>query len=506
MTIVSDTRTAGFLERVESVQYLCNVAGSISSRLATLAVLILLPAQLGLHDYGLFALVITLGEIIEMTSSNWFRLLLVRQSIQERTADQAVPTGAAGWRPSFAAIAIGVSILGVIAAAIISPLMADTDSFDLSLAVSIYVVNFAVLRLVLTLLQAENRQGLAGIVECIRGIVMLILVFGLIFAGWKNFYFAAIGFSLASGVAALVATPALFGSMDRLLARQLAPGSFTVIAVPTIIVTILTFQFGWMDRIILQTWLGPSMVGLYVAATAVARQPVDLVLFALNQQAFPVLLSHSGSESRGADRQIAGILIASCILGFGAAGACIALAQPLVDCILPKFDRTIAVALIGPIAIGSVALGIKHVVFDNIFHTYGKNWRLLGYLSIVSIGTLLLSIEMVKRFGPFGAAIAFMIGSVLAVVVAACVSRNIWRFAFPTEALLRILVCTIIAGAATELSLHWLSLQNSWLLLIVGGGIYALTYFASLVLLMSFNIRRFMSAPWEHDILARQHA
>ena len=39
MTIVSDTRRAGFLERVESMQYLCNVAGSISSRLATLAVL-----------------------------------------------------------------------------------------------------------------------------------------------------------------------------------------------------------------------------------------------------------------------------------------------------------------------------------------------------------------------------------------------------------------------------------------------------------------------------------
>jgi O-antigen/teichoic acid export membrane protein len=506
MSIVSDRRTAGFLERVESMQYLCNVAGSISSRLATLAVLILLPAQLGLHDYGLFALVITLGEIIEMTSSNWFRLLLVRQSIQERTVDPGAPTGTAGWRPSFTAIAIGVALLGVVAAAIVSPLMADSASFDLALAVSIYVVNFAVLRLVLTLLQAEGRQGLAGIVECNRGVAMLALVFGLIFAGWKSFYYAAIGYSLASGFAALISAPALLGGANRLLRQRLAPGTFTAIAVPTIIVTALTFQFGWMDRLILQTWLGPSMVGLYVAATAVARQPVDLVLFALNQQAFPVMLSHSKSESRTADRQIAGILIASCILGFGAAGACIALAQPLVDCILPKFDRTIAVALIGPIAIGSVALGIKHVVFDNIFHTHGKNWQLLGYLSIVSIGTLLLSIEMVKRFGPFGASISFMTGSVLAVVVSERVSRSLWRFAFPADALLRILICAIIAGVVTHFSLQWLSAQNPWLLLIGGGGIYALSYFIGLVLLMRFKIRRFLSSPWEHDILARQHA
>jgi hypothetical protein len=119
---------------------------------------------------------------------------------------------------------------------------------------------------------------------------------------------------------------------------------------------------------------------------------------------------------------------------------------------------------------------------------------------------LLLSIEMVKRFGPFGASVSFMIGSVLAVIVSERVSRSLWRFAFPTDALLRILICAIVAGVATELSLHWLSAQNPWLLLITGGGIYALSYFIGLVLLMRFKIRRFMSAPWEHDILARQHA
>ena len=503
MTIVTDMRRAGFLERVEGAQYLFNVAGSVSSRLATLAVLILLPAQLGLHDYGLFALVITLGEIIEMTSSNWFRLLLVRQSIQEG-ATSSIETDAGCWRrPNFLTVAIAVAIVGVAAAAIISPLIADRHSLDLSLAVSVYILNFALLRLVLTLLQAENRQGLVGVVECIRGVAMLILVFGLIFTGGRTFFHAAIGFSVAAGLSALVSAPALHGSVDRLLRRRLAAGSFIAIAVPTIIVTALTFQFGWMDRLILQTWMGPSTVGLYVAATAVARQPVDLVLFALNQQAFPVLLSRGSGENRAADRQIAGILIAGCILGFGAAGACIALAQPVVDCVLPKFDRTIAVALIGPISIGSVALGIKHVVFDNIFHTYGKNWRLLGYLSIVSIGTLLLSIGMVRKFGPSGAAIAFMIGSLVAVIVAARVSRNIWRFSFPAETLLRVLICATIAGIVTELSLQWMPVHNPWRSLITGGLIYALIYFIGLVLLVRFNIRRFLSAPWEHAILLR---
>jgi hypothetical protein len=33
-----------------------------------------------------------------------------------------------------------------------------------------------------------------------------------------------------------------------------------------------------------------------------------------------------------------------------------------------------------------------------------------------------------------------------------------------------------------------------------------LSYLIGLVLLMRFKIRRFLAAPWEHDILARQHA
>lgn len=173
MTMALISGRHGLFERIERVQYLFTLSGSVSSRLATLAVLILLPSYIGLHNYGLFALVITLGEIIEMTAANWFRLLLIRQSVQSSApAAPEVPTT----RFSFSTLAIGTILIGVIATCFIAPLMPDAPDFELSVAVSIYVVNFAILRLVLTLLQALNRQGLFGLVESIRGVAMLVLV------------------------------------------------------------------------------------------------------------------------------------------------------------------------------------------------------------------------------------------------------------------------------------------------------------------------------------------
>ncbi|MBN9084287.1 MAG: hypothetical protein BGP04_13265 [Rhizobiales bacterium 62-17] len=497
MTMALTSGRQSLFERIERVQYLFTLSGSVSSRLATLAVLILLPSYIGLHNYGLFALVITLGEIIEMTAANWFRLLLIRQSVQNAPAAPAIPTT----RFSFTTLAIGTTLLSVIAACVISPFMPDAPDFELSVAVSVYVVNFAILRLVLTLLQALNRQGLFGLVESIRGVAMLILVFGTVLGGWGNFFHTALAFSFAAGLSILISLPVLGGSFDQILSKHLAAGTFKAIAIPTILVTALTFQFGWVDRLILQTWLGPTMVGLYVAATAVARQPVDLVLFALNQHAFPALLSQDrGGEG---DRKIAGYLVASCILGFGAAGACIVLARPIVECVLPSFDRALAAQLIGPIAIGAVALGIKHVVFDNIFHAYGRNWLLLAYLAGVSLATLALSITLVKFYGPAGAAISFMIGSCAAVLVSALVSRALWPFKIPMQSILRVLACAVIAAAIVTAALSLLP-HNAWLQLIAGGIIYGGAYFALLVAIVRFDLRRFIAAPWEQHLFAGQ--
>src|SRR5215471_8503167 len=59
---------------VYPLYFLANVA----SRASMLIVLIVLTRLLPTAEYGLFALVVTVGEILEMGSSNWVRVHLLR--------------------------------------------------------------------------------------------------------------------------------------------------------------------------------------------------------------------------------------------------------------------------------------------------------------------------------------------------------------------------------------------------------------------------------------------
>ena len=382
--------------------YALSMAGTLVSRLATLAVLILLPRQIGLTEYGMFALVVTVGEIVEMTSSNWYRVILVRQSVNP------VIGAHTGKGLSIGAILALCSLLAVALASGLAPLVVSQNDFEFAIAVSLYILAFVAFRLLVTLLQAQGSQRLIGAIELVRGVLTLGLVFAFVAFGPKSFAAASAGLIAATACAAMIGIPAVRGRGLELLRQRLEPGAFAAIGIPIVIATMLTYQLGWLDRLVIQHWLGPQTVGLYVAVIAVARQPIDLVLNSLNSQTFPVLLARGDDSSPEAGRRIAGILVAMCILGCGAAAAIVALQEPLLQFALPAFDQSVARLLTPLIAMGALALGVKHFVFDNIFHAHGRNWIMLRWFAVISFATLGLSLFAVPRFGAAGAAACLM--------------------------------------------------------------------------------------------------
>jgi O-antigen/teichoic acid export membrane protein len=66
------------------------------------------------------------------------------------------------------------------------------------------------------------------------------------------------------------------------------------------LVTILAQTVGWLDRFILNHALGPASVGLYAAAYALARQPVELFSGSLNPYLSSMLVRSYSSEGREA--------------------------------------------------------------------------------------------------------------------------------------------------------------------------------------------------------------
>ena len=104
---------------------------NIASRAAMLIVLIVLTRLLPTTEYGLFALVVTVGEILEMGSSNWVRVYLLRTE-----------AGAGKMRPRQLGRALVLSASGTAAALVASMVVAPFISADrmgeMILAVAVY--------------------------------------------------------------------------------------------------------------------------------------------------------------------------------------------------------------------------------------------------------------------------------------------------------------------------------------------------------------------------------
>lgn len=473
--------------------YLLSAMGTLISRAATLVVLIVLPAEIGLKDYGLFALVLTMGEIIEMTTSNWYRLLMVRQSVNRDVASRH--DGSKGVRIYLAVgAATAIALAGTAFAA---PLVTTGQHGDFALAVSAYIIAFILFRLVISVLQAMGRQGVIGVVELLRGMFTLAFVLGVTHFGPDNFFAASIALAGATALAACACAPAVWRELLRVLADRLEPGTVLRIGAPVVIATVLTFQIGWLDRFVLQHWLGPESVGLYVAVMAIARQPIDLMLNALNAQTFPVLMARGSDGGAEASRNIAGVLVSACIIGLAAMAAIIALADQLAAFALPKFNRDLTLELIPLIALGSLMLSIKHFVFDNIFHAHGQNWAMLRWFAVVSLCTLGMSLALIPVWGPTGAAISFVAGSFLGLISSIMLSQTFCKISWPVGMLLRVLICAVIAGAAARLGSE---IQGPALLkLAIGGLAFGGVYLGTLHVLLNFRLSNFLSEPWKLD-------
>lgn len=471
--------------------YLLSTIGTLVSRAATLVVLIILPGEIGLKDYGLFALVITLGEIIEMTSGNWYRLLVVRQSVN------AAPKHAAGRGvPLFVAVGLA-AVVALAATALASPFVAAGHSGSFGMAVSAYIVAFILLRLAISLLQAMGRQGLIGAVELARGAFTLAFVLGLAHFGGAHFYAASLALAAATSLAACAIIPFVGREFFRFLTMRLEPDTILRIGAPVVLATILTFQIGWLDRFVLQHWLGPESVGLYVAVMAIARQPIELLLNALNAQTFPVLMARGAADGVEASRNIAGVLVSACLIGFAAVSAIIALDDVIAAIALAKFDRSLTLDLIPFISCGALMLAIKHFVFDNIFHAHGQNWAMLRWFALVALCTLGFSVALIPLLGPAGAAISFVAGSFLGLASSIVLSRQFCRIVWPTETLFRILACAALAGLAARLASE---IEGPAVLRLIGGSIaFGAVYLASLYILLNFRLGEFLSRPWKLD-------
>jgi O-antigen/teichoic acid export membrane protein len=341
---------------------------NIASRASMLVVLIVLTRLLPTAEYGLFALVVTVGEMLEMGSSNWVRVYLLRTEagagkMRARQLGRALVLSAGG-----AAAALLTSIL-------VAPFISADRVGEMMLAVAVYIAAFAVLRTTLTFAQLSRSHIPYAAIETGRALLIVTstIIAAVIYP--NSFLPASLALSLATGTCAVLGLLAA----KRLRARLAFPrgGYLAALAfgVPFLLANCLAYAIGWSDRFVLNYFLGPAAVGVYVAAYSIARQPVELFVGALNAFTFPLLVrAYATDGSHKAGPIQSGLMVTIATLGLGIVAGLALLAEPLATLLFPPDYRADVVILIPWIAMATFILSIKQFIFDNGLHVTQQNW------------------------------------------------------------------------------------------------------------------------------------
>lgn len=415
----------------------------IMPRAASFIIVFLLTHRLAPPEFGLFSLVILLGEVLDMTTSNWIRLSLLRLDVGN----------SAGWRAALRRsymLCFFSTICGFMGAAAASVYLVPNRSWEFCAAVCIYILSNGALRIGLTSLQMQRRNATYSLVEGSRAILQVVSIACLLLLGQRFGFFT---YSLGTSVVSLAASFVAIGlSRTAIGENESEPASFRerlYYGAPVFFLTIATYVVTSSDRFFLQSISGPSLVGLYSAAYIFGRAPFDIVANAVNQGAFPEFMRRFDQHGTNAARAFAGdIFDLLVLLTLSTLAVLYALAPAISLALLPVAYRATARSLIPLIAVAGFCYVLKAFAFDNIFHLYRRNWLQLVSYAPAALVTLLAAFALVPSFGAIGAALAAIAGMAAGLIGSMVMTRPLLPIPIHGFELLKSSLVAAVSGLA----------------------------------------------------------
>ena len=370
----------------------------LAPRLAAFAVVLVLTRLLPVGEYGLYALTIVVAEVLDMTCSSWIRLAQLRlDSARPRSLVRATMR-------SLLLTTIAV-LAGVAASFAVSPVLVPDRYAEFGLAVGCYVIANGVIRLGITVLRMRGKAVACSVIETSRALSLCAAAILAVRLIAPNFLVASLAVScttLLFGVATYVL------SLNRL--HDSAADSATYrdrlrFGIPVIFLMATTYFFASSDRTMLQMLGGPAALGVYAAAYALARQPIEAVANAINQGSFPELVRRY--ETGGVEQAsvfLGQTLVLLLALVLPAVFLLVALDGPIVHLLLPHSYRQVGPQVLPYVAIGTVCLYVKSFVLDQVFYLVRKNWLQVATFLPALASAVIAGLFLIPRFGAVGAA------------------------------------------------------------------------------------------------------
>lgn len=449
--------------------------GLLVQRAMSLALVITMTHFIPKAEYGLFTLVITVGELIDTSMTTWVRLALLRLG-----SGSSVSTNLAHVILKTVFLTTGGGCLVGLATAY---LLIGDNFIEFWLAVSCYTVSISLMRFGLALLQAKNKSLLYSGIEVIRAVSSFSLAFAALKLVGQRFLYPSLFISLNTLFFALIA---MFLGLRNLkpAAKVVTMRDVAGFAGPLLILSILTIIANAMDRLVLQYYWAAAAVGGYAATYALARQPVDVLANAINTGGYPALVRQ---YEEGGREEAKAFLIDQ--VGFflklviPVCAVLFLVRYDIIQSVLPAEYHETAGQIFGWILVAAVAYNLRSSIFDNVFLVEQKNYLQLRYFVFVFLAGLLVAAFFVPLMAAKGSALVFVTWASLALALSAWTGRTLIPVGPSRADLLRTALLTVVScGGAMAVRLLLTNSPPFMRLLGEGGGA-GIGYVATIALL-----------------------
>ena len=312
----------------------------------------------------------------------------------------------------------------------------------------------------------------------------------------QSFLAVSLAISLTTAISACIGLALVTRHIPRLIFPRRGYIEPLAFGLPFVLAATLIYMVGWSDRFILNYFDGQAVVAVYVAAYSIARQPVDFFIIALNNFTFPLLMrayAIGGRDEAGPVQT--GVLTTVCVIGLAMVAGLTLFAEPLANVLFPESYRANVAMLMPWIAAGTFLLSLKQFVFDNSMHVTRQTWlHLVSMLPPASI-SLSLGIILIRDHALAGAAISFIVVSVVAFATSAIISARILPFEIPYRNFAKVALAAAIAAALAWIAREHTAAYGSLAALVAGSAAFVVVY-GGVLTLCGISLRRLMETPW----------
>jgi O-antigen/teichoic acid export membrane protein len=423
-------------------------------RISAILLLIVTTRLVSQTEYGLLALVVAIGEMTDAAVSNWLRIALLRLG--------GTGTIASGSLKRATTVLIGTSAAAILVAIFASMLIVPERAGEFALAVSAYIVAGSVSRHALCILQMQQRRVTYTMMEFARSICVIVLPITAIVLVEPTFLAASLATSLGTLACGIAGLRIAYRQVESGPAR-FSYGELFSLGVPLIVLALISFGLDAIERPLLKLFHDAGVVAVYAAAYALARQPIDILGNAINQGAFPEMVSifdTRGPAAAGAFIVQQLNLIAMLILP--AAAFLMVLGPDIVGLILPESYHADAGAVF-PVVVASVVLfNFKVFVFDNVFHAHKRNWLQSASLLPGAVIGIALSLYLIPTYAALGAAWGYLAACGIGLLTSIAMSSSLLRLPVALSDLGRALIVALGVFVVTAIVRQWTA--DEWVL------------------------------------------